>query len=345
MPKIVQFNNEIKVCRECNNELVIKQNWTVNNVLQYNYICKICQNKQNQERRAKKRKPKIITKFCKDCNIELIKEENWLSHCVKKRFYVCSSCLKVRNAKNHLNNLEEKKIKAKIYRDKNREKIREFFRKRYKEKKDEIKASRKEAKKNTTPEKKEKQAKRKREYSKNNRKKLNAKSKISRQKRIENDPSIKLKGAVSAQIRIALASNNSSKNGKSCWENLSYTPKELRIYIENLFSHPDNLTINGEVWMSWKNYGLYKVDDWDDNNPNTWKWQLDHIIPHSNFKYTDMTCDQFKECWALENLRPLSAKVNVYENKYRSLEKINEIKLSIIKFKENKNVERTSAGS
>lgn len=38
------------------------------------------------------------------------------------------------------------------------------------------------------------------------------------------------------------------------------------------------------------------------------RFALDHIMPHS------MKDDNFKECWALENLRPLSAKQNHYDS-------------------------------
>jgi 5-methylcytosine-specific restriction endonuclease McrA len=45
--------------------------------------------------------------------------------------------------------------------------------------------------------------------------------------------------------------------------------------------------------------------------------QIDHIIPHSTFKYISMDDDSFTRCWALENLRPLSSKQNNLKgNKY-----------------------------
>lgn len=37
------------------------------------------------------------------------------------------------------------------------------------------------------------------------------------------------------------------------------------------------------------------------------------IIPHSEFKYISMECEEFKRCWALKNLRPLSAKLNLLD--------------------------------
>ena len=69
--------------------------------------------------------------------------------------------------------------------------------------------------------------------------------------------------------------------------------------------------------MNWSNYGSYKTNEWIDNDKNTWKWQLDHIIPHSELKYKTMDCDEFRFCWALSNLRPYSAKQNVIDGATR----------------------------
>lgn len=62
--------------------------------------------------------------------------------------------------------------------------------------------------------------------------------------------------------------------------------------------------------MSWKNRGKYISKEWDDNDSTTWKWQLDHIIPQSDLPYDSMEHENFHKCWALSNLRPLSAKQN-----------------------------------
>ena len=62
--------------------------------------------------------------------------------------------------------------------------------------------------------------------------------------------------------------------------------------------------------MTWDNWGKYDPETWDDNNPSTFTWELDHIQPHSTFRYKSMKSKAFRECWALSNLRPLSAKQN-----------------------------------
>ena len=57
--------------------------------------------------------------------------------------------------------------------------------------------------------------------------------------------------------------------------------------------------------MTWDNYGEY--------------WHIDHIKPQSLFNFESFEDDEFKECWALDNLQPLSAEENRKKsNKYRS---------------------------
>jgi hypothetical protein len=70
--------------------------------------------------------------------------------------------------------------------------------------------------------------------------------------------------------------------------------------------------------MNWDNHGKYCLDVWDDNNSNTWTWQIDHIIPQSQLVYDSMAHPNFLKCWALSNLRPLSAKKTVIDGARRS---------------------------
>jgi len=58
-------------------------------------------------------------------------------------------------------------------------------------------------------------------------------------------------------------------------------------------------------------YGKYRKSSWDDSDQLTWTWQLDHIIPQSNLPYVNLEDENFKKCWALDNLRPLSSKQNI----------------------------------
>jgi hypothetical protein len=92
--------------------------------------------------------------------------------------------------------------------------------------------------------------------------------------------------------------NSLKKNKKGRkWESLvGYTLNDLMIHLEKQF----------KPWMSWENWGKGKG-----------KWNIDHIKPKSLFHYTSPEDQEFKECWALSNLRPLEAHENlVKHNKY-----------------------------
>ncbi len=118
--------------------------------------------------------------------------------------------------------------------------------------------------------------------------------------RRKTDIEFKLRQYISIYIGSALKNNNSIKNS-SCINYLDYTIDELKSYLESLF----------EPWMNWDNHGKYDLSNWNDQDKNTWKWNIDHIIPQSKLPYTSMNDENFKKCWSLENLRPYSAKENI----------------------------------
>ena len=73
----------------------------------------------------------------------------------------------------------------------------------------------------------------------------------------------------------------------SVWNYLPYTPIELKEHLEKQF--------DGK--MTWENCGTY--------------WHIDHIIPQAMFHYDSETHPDFQKCWALTNLRPLNAHLNM----------------------------------
>ena len=118
---------------------------------------------------------------------------------------------------------------------------------------------------------------------------------------VNNKEAIKIKNDVNFILKkkiLFLIRKKIKKAGVSVVQGLSYSVTDLRIHIESQF----------ESWMNWNNQGVYNKTTWDDNDQSTWVWQLDHIIPHSTFNYSSMEDQSFKECWALNNLRPYSAK-------------------------------------
>jgi hypothetical protein len=114
-------------------------------------------------------------------------------------------------------------------------------------------------------------------------------------------PEYLLRQRISFQIRRHLKKIGSHKNKRSSFNYLGYSAQDLKLHLEKHF----------ESWMNWSNQGKYIKLKWNDEDQSTWKWQIDHIIPHSAFYYDSMDHPDFKKCWALDNLRPFSAKENL----------------------------------
>lgn len=121
------------------------------------------------------------------------------------------------------------------------------------------------------------------------------------------DPVYRLRKDISTRIYHELNKIGASKEGESILKYFPYTIQELKEHLEKQF----------ESWMTWNNQGKYDPKLWDDNNQATWTWQLDHIIPQSKLLYSSMEDENFTKCWALENLRPLSAKQNIIDGNRR----------------------------
>ena len=100
-------------------------------------------------------------------------------------------------------------------------------------------------------------------------------------------PSVKLSHAISTGIYGTIKQNKS----RTHWEKIvDFNLKDLKKHLEKQFN-------NG---MDWDNYGSY--------------WQIDHRIPVSWFNFKSYEDEEFKQCWALENLQPMIAKLNNSKN-------------------------------
>ncbi len=98
-----------------------------------------------------------------------------------------------------------------------------------------------------------------------------------------NDPYYRLSKNMSKAIWECLKNNKKQLN----WlQFVDYSLDELIKHLESKFT----------TEMNWKNYGIY--------------WHVDHIKPLSWF---DLSVE-FKEAWALSNLQPLEAKINLSKN-------------------------------
>lgn len=107
-----------------------------------------------------------------------------------------------------------------------------------------------------------------------------------------NQPKNKLNWAVQDAVRKGLRPKIRIRKSKYL-DGLDFTMDELRIHLENQF----------EDWMNWNNHGL---------------WHLDHIKPVASFNFISMEDEDFKKCWALENLQPLKDTENMRKNNYYS---------------------------
>lgn len=135
-------------------------------------------------------------------------------------------------------------------------------------------------------------------YKKNNIERVKTRRNLAMKIKRQKDPNFKLRNNISRMVRRALQGN---KSRLSFLTYVEYTMIELRKHLESLF----------EPWMSWNNWGTYNPQTWCDNDSSTWTWQIDHIIPQSKLPFVSMTDDNFKKCWALDNLCPLNSKTNI----------------------------------
>jgi len=106
-------------------------------------------------------------------------------------------------------------------------------------------------------------------------------------RRMKTDPMFRLNRNTSTAIRISLGGRKSGRR----WEKLvNYTLQDLIRHLESQFDEN----------MCWNNYGSY--------------WHIDHKTPLSWFNFETIKDDEFKECWALNNLQPLEASDNIRKN-------------------------------
>lgn len=268
--------------------------YTTNALFKY---CKTCKDAHKYKACERCEETKILRayKYCNDCS-NIVKKENKKQD--NNKYYLKNKGdLSVINKKNNI----KKNIKI-LYVNINKYGIKKI-KKKYLTKKKE--------KRKNNPEFIKKENERRKKYRAENKDKIKISKNKYEKDRKKRDPVFKLRRRVSCAIYLALKHYGSSKKSKSVWKYLPYSAKELKIYLEDLF----------EPWMTWNNHGNYNENTWNDNEPNTWTWQIDHIIPHSNLRYASMEDENFKKCWGLENLRPYSAKQNILDGTRRTRHK------------------------
>lgn len=119
--------------------------------------------------------------------------------------------------------------------------------------------------------------------------------------RSKNDPCFRLRRITSRAINRAISIFGGSKAGKSVSDYLPYTIQELKEHLEKQF----------EPWMRWDNHGVFIKNNYIENDPATWTWHIDHIMPISSFYFKTIEDNDFQKCWALSNLRPFKSIDNI----------------------------------
>ena len=98
-------------------------------------------------------------------------------------------------------------------------------------------------------------------------------------KRRSEDPKYRLCVRTRTAVYTCLKERNVAKY-KSTFQLLGYSIEDLMQHLEKQFTEG----------MTWDNYG---------------EWHVDHIKPMTSFQFESFDDPEFKECWKLENLRPL----------------------------------------
>ena len=115
-------------------------------------------------------------------------------------------------------------------------------------------------------------------------------NKVWKKARYKNNNNYKIRCIISSAVRRSL---KGMKKGDSIKNILGYTIEELKEHLEHQF----------EDWMNWDNLGLTA-------NKEKETWQIDHIIPVNTFNIKEIGDEEFRKCWALDNLRPLDSYIN-----------------------------------
>lgn len=190
-------------------------------------------------------------------------------------------------------------IKQKKYVEKNKEKIRQHNKKSYEKHKEKRKQYAKDNYEHIKEVRKLREEELKiyrKKWQEENRERRNEQAKLRERNKKKNDLRYRLNSIISTSIYQSLKVFNLDKSDCGWEKAVGYKLKDLIEHLENQFDEN----------MSWDNYGSY--------------WHIDHIKPKSLFVFQSLQDQEFKECWSLNNLRPLEAKENIRKSNKYSLE-------------------------
>jgi len=255
-------------------------------------ICTKCKVEQDESEFTKRKKNKDgLRSDCKSCSREYYKENK--------------------------ESIKEYQIEyQKEYQQNNKESLKEYQKEYRQNNKDSIKEIQKEYRQNNKDSIKDYNKEYNKAYRQENKNSIKEYNKEYQRHRKLNDQQFKIRAIISSAIVNHLKKNGGSKSGASCLDYLPYTMKELEAHIEKQFLETNN------EWMNWRNWTIYDPATYKEDDKTTWTWNLDHIVPHSFFKYKTMNCEAFRNCWELSNLRPYKAKDNIEDGNRRDITEI-----------------------
>lgn len=217
-------------------------------------------------------------KICNKCGREL--DESMFYKNSKNKDGLAYDCKDCRKTYMNIDYAERNKQRAKIYAENNKEKIQQANRLYYQKHKEQIR----EAKGRYYREHREYYKELNRQYAKKNEQYYKNYEKDYRIRRQELWDKNKLDLNLHKSLTKSLSSN--SPNNYWCYQVLDFTIEQLKEHLESQFT-PE---------MNWNNYGEY--------------WEIDHIIPKNQLKFTSYDDKEFKICWSLVNLRPIEITAN-----------------------------------
>jgi len=118
-------------------------------------------------------------------------------------------------------------------------------------------------------------------------------NRVAYRKEYEKRPLRKMRQRVSKHINLSLKRQGITKDCKSIYDILGYTPHQLKEHLKS----------GWKSWMNWDNYGH-----------GTGKWTIGHRIPQAALSYKSLDDPYFKKAWGLDNLFPQEFTENIRAN-------------------------------
>jgi hypothetical protein len=223
---------------------------------------------------------RTICKICNSNNSKKYYNDN--IDLIKDYYKKNNESIKNKRKEYYKNNIEKEKEKYKIYRKENiikiKEKQKEWFTNNPNYKKEWV----------------DRNPNYHKEYSENYKLIRNEKTK----ERKKTDLIFNLRCYMNRMINTSLKKNGFTKQSRT-HDILGCSYEEFKEHLELLWSHPNNLDENGNVWMNWENRGLY-------NGTPNYGWDVDHIVPQSSAN----TEEELLKLNHFSNLQPLCSYIN-----------------------------------